>query len=998
MRRLVGAAVLLACLGMQVQGRDWPTYGGDPARSGYTAEELPAKLTLRWHYQALQAPVPAWPRSDRQQFDRAFHPVIAGGMLYFGSSADGKVYALDTESGKERWSFYTGGPVRFAPALWKDRVYVGSDDGQLYCLSGADGKLLWKKRGGPDERLLLGNDRLIAQWPARGGPAIVDGVVYFAAGVWPSDGIYLYALDADSGKPVWVNDKSGAIYMAQPHGGANANSGLSAQGYLVANGEQLLVPTGRAVPAVLNRADGKFLYFQLQLNGHRGGASTVALGEHFFNAGQLYNAKTGNWMETVGAGALASGPDGIVRGTDKEVNVSRLVDKQKVDRKGNAIKIKGLEKVWTVPGSAATAVVVAGKQIVAAGGQQVSIIDMTAKKVSWSTEVDGIAYGLAVADGKLFVSTDRGSIYCFDGKDTATPVVIKREAKSKVYGANEAAAAAAEAIIRQGGVTEGYCVDLACGDGALAYELARRTKLQIHAIDKDPALIESARRKLDAAGLLGTRVTVHVGDPARTLFPKYFANLIVSGRSVSEGIDAVAKAEVNRLQRPYGGVACVGKPDSISKSVRGPLAGAGSWTHQYADPGNTSCSSDTLVKGPLGMLWFRDSDFDMPQRHGRGPAPLFYEGLLLVEGLNALRGVDAYNGRVLWEYPLDGILKPYNGEHLMGASGTGSNYCVSKEGVFVRAGAKCLRLEAATGKKLAEFDAPVKADGKPGIWGYIACESGILFGSLVNDDHIVKWRYGKGDMSQQFTESKTFFALDAVTGKPKWTYQAKQSLRHNAIAVGGGKVFLIDRPIAEIDWIVPPAGEKEKPPEHRPGELLALDAASGKVAWKEPEDVFGTVLAVSAKHDALLMGYQPTAFKLPSEKGGKLRVFRASEGKKLWEVSAVYGSRPVIIDGSVYAQGGSWDLLTGDVKLFPFKRSYGCGQLACSDYLMVFRSATLGYYDLLRNKEVENYGGIRPGCWINAIPAGGIVLVPDASAGCQCSYLNQAWIALQNRE
>ena len=51
--------------------------------------------------------------------------------------------------------------------------------------------------------------------------------------------------------------------------------------------------------------------------------------------------------------------------------------------------------------------------------------------------------------------------------------------------------------------------------------------------------------------------------------------------------------------------------------------------------------------------------------------------------------------------------------------------------------------------------------------------------------------------------------------------------------------------------------------------------------------------------------------------------------------------------------------------------------------------------ELTKNKSVENYGGLRPGCWINAIPAGGIVLVPDATAGCQCSYLNRAWVALQ---
>ncbi len=28
----------------------------------------------------------------------------------------------------------------------------------------------------------------------------------------------------------------------------------------------------------------------------------------------------------------------------------------------------------------------------------------------------------------------------------------------------------------------------------------------------------------------------------------------------------------------------------------------------------------------------------------------------------------------------------------------------------------------------------------------------------------------------------------------------------------------------------------------------------------------------------------------------------------------------------------------------------------------------------------------RPGCWINIIPAGGLVLVPEASSGCSCNH------------
>jgi hypothetical protein len=53
--------------------------------------------------------------------------------------------------------------------------------------------------------------------------------------------------------------------------------------------------------------------------------------------------------------------------------------------------------------------------------------------------------------------------------------------------------------------------------------------------------------------------------------------------------------------------------------------------------------------------------------------------------------------------------------------------------------------------------------------------------------------------------------------------------------------------------------------------------------------------------------------------------------------------------------------------------------------------------DLENNEGTENYGGIRPGCWINAIPAGGLLLMGEAASWCTCSYLNQATIALQPR-
>jgi hypothetical protein len=146
------------------------------------------------------------------------------------------------------------------------------------------------------------------------------------------------------------------------------------------------------------------------------------------------------------------------------------------------------------------------------------------------------------------------------------------------------------------------------------------------------------------------------------------------------------------------------------------------------------------------------------------------------------------------------------------------------------------------------------------------------------------------------------------------------------------------------------------------------------------------------------MGYQSTRFKIPSEVGGRLAVYSGQSGERRWQKAAKYITRPLINDRKILAQGGAWDLLTGEDQPFTFERSYGCGQLAGSRHMLLFRSATLGYLDLKRGSNVENFGGIRPGCWINALPVGGLVLVPDASAGCSCSYQNRSWMALAGDE
>ncbi len=331
---------------------DWPMYGADAARSSYTSNSLPDKLSRKWSHVATHPPMPAWPTRKRLGFDAAYQPVVANGKLFYGSSADGKIYALDAASGETRWTFFTDAPIRFAPAVWRDRLFVASDDGHLYCLTAGDGQLIWKLRGGPRSDMLLGNDRMISRWPARGGPVVLDDTVYYAAGIWPSEGVYIYAVTADTGRVVWCNDSTGSLEMDQPHKTARARSGVAAQGHLVATADTLLVPTGRAVPAAFARSDGALRFFQLQLNQQRGGAEVVAAAPYFFNGGAVYSLNDGVLWGDLGL-PLAVHPRFVVATADGKVKVwdreNLFVEKERTDRRGKKIQVKVLsEPTWTI--------------------------------------------------------------------------------------------------------------------------------------------------------------------------------------------------------------------------------------------------------------------------------------------------------------------------------------------------------------------------------------------------------------------------------------------------------------------------------------------------------------------------------------------------------------------------------------------------------------------------------------------------------------------------
>lgn len=157
----------------------------------------------RWGVE-LPARKPAWQHTQRMGMDTGYSPAVAGELVFVGCEHNGALLALNGKSGEQRWQFFTAAPIRQTPVASQSHVYFGSDDGYLYCLDHS-GKLAWKVRGGPSERLVIGHDRIMSAWPISTKPLLHEGVLYFVAGYWPVDGIYVHAVDAANGKPRWVN-------------------------------------------------------------------------------------------------------------------------------------------------------------------------------------------------------------------------------------------------------------------------------------------------------------------------------------------------------------------------------------------------------------------------------------------------------------------------------------------------------------------------------------------------------------------------------------------------------------------------------------------------------------------------------------------------------------------------------------------------------------------------------------------------------------------------
>jgi eukaryotic-like serine/threonine-protein kinase len=187
--RVHGLVLLAIIASTPAHAQDAAMFRGDLAHTGsYSSSGIAALPSVKWRF-----------HTDGHVLSS---PAVTRSAVYIGST-DGRVYAVNVETGKELWHFATHARITSSPGV----VYVESYDGHLYAIDAATGHSKWRFATAGEHRFagthLHGFRPAAERMPDPydvflSSPAVWNHTVYFGSG----DG-NVYALDTDSGHVKW---------------------------------------------------------------------------------------------------------------------------------------------------------------------------------------------------------------------------------------------------------------------------------------------------------------------------------------------------------------------------------------------------------------------------------------------------------------------------------------------------------------------------------------------------------------------------------------------------------------------------------------------------------------------------------------------------------------------------------------------------------------------------------------------------------------------------
>lgn len=520
-----------------------------------------------------------------------------------------------------------------------------------------------------------------------------------------------------------------------------------------------------------------------------------------------------------------------------------------------------------------------------------------------------------------------------------------------------------------------------CGDGQLAVEMARNSKLLVHALSEKTAEVAAARKAADEAGFLGCTVYVEEGRVAQNPLADWCADLLVISDASDVDLDQIAPQEVRRVLVPYRGVAIVGRAKTLGAGLtrarleiwlKGldvpggkiveddwglwavvtmlPLAGGDDWTHYAHGPDQNRHSQDDALKYPYLLQWtgkpYFDGKFDMVVAAG---GRLFRANSKMgdprPEGITAR---SAYNGRILWQRPLADDFGCF-----------GSLLVATPEIVYLKDGNGVLCLDAETGAELKRlvFSGDPQTECR-----WLMLQNGVLvavlgprpplakgmtFNSVLKKLPLERWGRSQGVYGtpeekelekrnheierhwfQGYDQSTDLVAMEVTSGKKLWSLETP-GIDPAKTAVSGDRLFFYaDRSYASCVNL-------------KTGEAIWKTAAP--IAKNPLGEGYSITFMITERVGGLA---SPEVYLINSFKDGHYQAFSARDGKILWgeghgrteltkNKDNALGKTlyPIIMDGKIITKGGAFcDLLTGKPTGLSLAGGNwgGCGTFAVS--------------------------------------------------------------------
>jgi len=557
----------------------------------------------------------------------------------------------------------------------------------------------------------------------------------------------------------------------------------------------------------------------------------------------------------------------------------------------------------------------------------------------------------------------------------------------------------AEAILREAGIKGGLIVHVGCGDGKLTAALHAGNSYLVHGLDTDNANVQKAREWVGAAGCYGN-VSIERFNGQNLPYVDNLVNLVVAN-----GEWQVPKEELLRVLAP-GGVALaldsrLSTLDSLRKSRPESID---EWTHYLHDASGNAVAKDELVGPPRHYQWLAGprwsshhdtvlSTSAVVSAGGRvfcivneAPISEFHERS---SGNWFLLARDAFNGTLLWKIPIAQWGWQAWGESFQRRFAQPvqlpSRLVTDGERVFVTLGfhEPVSAVDAETGVVLKTYETTRSADE-----------------ILLHDGRLIVGVYD----SKKNGAEKTIRSIDCETGKAIWESGPHVGLpaRYDAVE-GWGPVYLT----AHEDHVVFVSK----------GNLVCLDAESGKIRWQIPRPAYHEHkmhLGVRQSENCTLVNHQDVVLyaqpvgQLPHTNHTvpcDLYAFAADTGKMLWNgkcgtwawghqadvfviedlvwvhehiPTEMKGPSPVQLDSLNHALLGL-DLRSGEVKrkipthdIFRIGHHHRCYRnKATTRYLFTARRGT--ETTELDSGEIRLHPWVRSECRFGIMPANGLL-------------------------